>query len=433
MDPMTIGLICLVLFFVLMIIGVPVGISMALSGFVGFAWIISVSAAIGKTALIPFTTMIDYNFTVVPAFILMAQILGKAGFGAKLYELCERWLGYRRGGLALATILASAIFAAISSSSIATIVTIGLIAIPEMLRRKYDPGFAGATVASAGGLGILIPPSGILILYALITESSIRKLFIAGIVPGMLLVIAYVITVWLWCRVNPDLAPRGPKYTMKDRLTSIVHTWEVLLLLVVTFGGLFKGWFTPTEAGAVGAAGAILIGVVRRKLTWKGFMESLKDTAANSGMVVLIMIGAFIFNYFVAVTRIPDAIVNGISNMDAAPFLIMLLITFIYIVMGMFMDSLSMMLLTVPFLVPVVTSLGYDLIWFGIYSVMVMEMAMITPPVGISVYATAGLVRETTLGNIFRKVFPFVVAQFAVILVMLIFPRIVTFLPDLLR
>jgi len=430
---MTIGLICLGLFFLLLVIGVPVGIAMALSGFVGFAWIISYPAAVGKTALVPFTTMIDYNFTVVPAFILMAQILGKAGFGSKLYEMCERWLGSRRGGLALATVLASAIFAAISSSSIATIVTIGLIAIPEMLRRRYDPGFAGATVASAGGLGILIPPSGILILYALITESSIRKLFIAGIVPGALLAIVYIAMIWLWCRVDPDVAPRGPSYSMKDRLTSILHTWEVLLLLLLTFGGLFKGWFTPTEAGAVGASGAILIAVLRRRLTWKGFMECLKDTAANSGMVVLIMIGAFIFNYFVAVTRIPDAIVKAIGGMDAAPILIMLLITVIYLVLGMFMDSLAMMLLTVPFLVPVVTNLGYDLIWFGIYSVMVMEMAMITPPVGISVYATAGLVRETTLGNIFRKVFPFVCAQLIVLLIMLVFPRVVTFLPDLLR
>lgn len=434
MEPFTIGLICMVAFFLMMTIGVPVGISMALIGFAGFSLIVSPTAAIGKIALIPFTTITDYNFAVIPAFILMAQIFGVSGFGSKLYELCEKLLGYHRGGLALATVVASAIFAAISSSTIATVVTIGIIAIPEMMRRKYDAGLAGASVAAAGGLGILIPPSSILILYALMTEQSIRKLFVAGIVPGMILAIAYVITIAIICRMNPNLAPgTGEKYSFKEKMKALADTWEVIAIIILSIGGLSLGWFTPTEAGAIGAAGAIIIALARKKLTWEKLMESLKGTAANSGMVGLIMIGAFTFNYFVTVTTIPQKIVDTIGGIEASPILIMLIITIMYLILGMFMDSLSMLLLTVPFMFPVVTALGFDPLWFGIYIVLVMEMAVITPPVGINVYATAGLFKWLTLEKVFRRVTPFVLAQIIVIIILLLFPEIVTFLPELLK
>ncbi|WP_102346250.1 TRAP transporter large permease [Bacillus sp. Marseille-P3661] len=433
MEPFTVGIICMVAFFLMIIIGVPVGIGMALTGFAGFAYIVSTTASIGKIALIPFTTITDYNFAVIPAFILMAQIFGVSGFGAKLYDLCEKLLGYHRGGLALATVVASAVFAAISSSTIATVVTIGVIAIPEMMRRNYDPGLAGASVAAAGGLGILIPPSAILILYALMTEQSIRALFVAGIVPGMILAIAYVITIAIICRINPDLAPgTGERYSFKEKMKALAATWEVIAIIILSIGGLSWGWFTPTEAGAVGAAGAIIIAMARKKLTWEKLMTSLKGTAANSGMVGLIMIGAFTFNYFVAVTTIPQKIVSTISGIDASPILVMLVVTFMYLILGMFMDSLSMLLLTVPFMFPVVIALGFDPLWFGIYVVLVMEMAVITPPVGINVYATAGLFNWLTLEKVFRRVTPFVVAQIVVILVLLLFPDIVTFLPELL-
>lgn len=432
MDPIVIGIIGILVFILMMIIGVPIGISMALVGFVGFAYLVSANAALSKVALTPFTTMTDYNFAVVPAFILMAQVFGVSGLGGKLYELCERWLGHFRGGLALATIAAAAVFASISSSTVATVVTIGVIAIPEMIKRKYDSGFGGATVAAAGGLGILIPPSSILILYGLMTEVSIQKLFIAGIIPGITLVMMYMLTILIVTRFKNDIAPPGPKYSMKEKLRALAATWEILLLIILCIGGLSLGWFTPTEAGAVGAVGAIFISWIRRKLTWKKLMQSLLATAANSGMVGLILIGAFIFNYFVTVTEIPQQLIIAIDNINASPIIIMLIVTVIYLILGMFMDSLSMLLLTVPFMFPVALSLGFDSIWFGIYCVMVMEMAVITPPVGINLFATAGLFKELTLESIYKRVAPFVLAQLAVIFIMLLLPEFVTFLPNLL-
>lgn len=433
MEPITVGIIGTVCFLLLMVVGVPIGISMALVGFAGFAYLVSVDAALSKIALTPFSTMIDFNFAVVPAFILMAQVFGVSGLGSKLYDLCEKILGRFRGGLALATILAAAIFAAISSSTVATVVTIGVIAIPEMMRRKYNSDFAGATVAAAGGLGILIPPSSILILYGLMTEQSIQKLFIAGIVPGMLLVLAYLITVIIMTRLQQDIAPaKGPKYSGSEIWQAFLATWETLLLIVICIGGLTLGWFTPTEAGAVGASGAILIAWFRKKLTWKALMESLLKTAANSGMVGLILIGAFLFNFFVTVTEIPQNVINTIGNINASPFMVMLIVTIIYLLLGMFMDSLSMLLLTIPFMFPIAAALGYSPIWFGIYCVMVMEMAVITPPIGMNLFATAGLFNYITVENIMKKIAPFVIAQFVIILLLLLWPEIATFLPDLL-
>ena len=430
LDPIIVGILGIICFLILLVIGIPVGISMALVGFLGFAYLVSFESALGKIALTPFVTMIDYNFAVVPAFILMAQIFRVSGLGGKLYDMCEKWLGHRRGGLALATVLAAAVFASISASTIATVVTIGAIAIPEMFKRRYDKGFAGASVAAAGGLGVLIPPSAILILYALMTEQSIRALFIAGIVPGLLLVLAYIITIVLWSWLRPDLAPEGEKYSFRLKLRSLANTWEIILLILLTIGGLSLGWFTPTEAGAIGASGAILIALLRRKLTWDGFMQALMATAASSGMVVLIMIGAFIFNYFVSVTQIPQTLVSFVGELNMTPLVIMVFVTLMYLILGMFMDSLAMILLTVPFMFPVIQALGYSPIWFGVYVVMVMEMAVITPPVGMNVYATAGLVRDLPLETIFKRVFPFVTAQVAVIILILLWPELVTFLPE---
>ena len=432
LDPIVVGVLGIILFLLLLIVGVPVGISMAMVGFAGFAYLVSWKSAVGKIALTPFVTMIDYNFAVVPAFILMAQILRVSGLGGKLYDLCEKWLGHRRGGLALATVLAAAVFASISASTIATVVTIGAIAMPGRFNRRYDRGFAGATVAAAGGLGVLIPPSAILILYALMTEQSIRALFIAGIVPGLLLVLVYGITILIWTWLKPDMAPGGEQYSIRVKLEAIANTWEILLLIILTIGGLTLGWFTPTEAGAIGASGAILIALVRKKLTWTGFMQALTATAASSGMVVLIMIGAFIFNYFVSVTKIPQTIVAFVGELNMAPIIIMIFVSLMYLILGMFMDSLAMMLLTVPFMFPVIQALGYSPVWFGVFIVMVMEMAVITPPVGMNVYATSGLVRDLPLETIFKRVFPFVSAQVVVIILILLWPEVVTFLPELL-
>jgi len=426
-DPIAVGIVGMAVFLLLLVVGVPVGVAMTLVGLGGFAWLVSWEAAVGKAALIPFTTVTDYNFAVVPAFILMAQIFSVTGMGSRLYDFCEKWIGFMRGGLAMATIFAAAIFSAISSSTIATVVTIGAIAIPEMMRRRYDPGFAGATVAAAGGLGILIPPSSILILYGLMTEQSIRELFRAGIVPGVALAAAYAIAVAIICRMRPTYAAAGVRYSMKEKWKALLGVWETILLILLTLGGLFSGWFTPTEAGAVGASGAMFIGLARRKLTFPGLMQALKATTASSGMVALILIGGFLFNYFVAVTGMTEALIEAVESLKVPATVAMLVVTLAYLVLGTFMDSLAMLLLTIPFMFPFVQSLGYDPIWFGVYAVMVMEMANLSPPVGLNVFVLSGLVRDMPLEAIFRRVTPFVLAQLAVTLLMIYFPEFVTF------
>lgn len=433
MDPQAVGLIGLAVFAVMLIIGVPVGIAMGLVGFAGFAFIVSPTAAIAKLAVIPFETMVDYNFAVVPAFILMAQIFSVSGFAGMLFDFCEKWLGHLRGGMGLATIAACAVFAAVSASTVATVVTIGLIAIPEMLKRRYDPRLAGACVAAAGGLGVLIPPSAVLILYGLMTQQSIRKLFMAGVIPGIILAVAYMITFVIICRMNPKIAPAGISYSFSVKIKSILGCGEAVALIALSLGGLFWGWFTPTEAGAVGATGAIVLGLIRRRLTWEGFKKSILATAANSGMVGVILVGALIFNYFAAVSTVPQKLVELAGGINASPFVIMLLVTGVYIILGCFMDSLSMIMLTVPFLYPLVLSLGYDPIWFGIYVVMVMEMAVITPPVGINVYTVAGIIEGMSLETVFRGVLPFVLTQVVVLLLFMLFPQIVLFLPNFLK
>ncbi len=433
MDPLTIGWIGLSCFLLLLVIGVPVGASMGLVGFAGFALIVSPVAAFGKLAIVPMQIMSDFNFAVVPAFVLMAQIFNVAGFGNKLFDAGEKWLGHHRGGLGLATIVACAVFAAISSSSIATVVTIGMVAIPQMLKRNYLPSFAGATVAAAGGLGVLIPPSAVLILYGLMTEQSIKDLFMAGVIPGIVLAATYLGVVTIHCRINPDLAPAGPRYAFKEKLISLLACWEVFLIIIISIGGLFAGLYTPTEAGAAGATATIIVALLRKKLTWEGFVQALKGTMANTGLVGFILVGAILFNYFAAVTEIPKVLVELVGGIQAAPFVIMLVLTGFYLILGCFLDSLSMIMLTVPFIYPLVISLGYDPIWFGIYIVLVMEMAVITPPVGMNVYAVSGMFKSMPVETVFRGVLPFVIAQLANVLLILAVPQLVLFLPNLLK
>lgn len=433
MDAQLVGWIGLLCFLVLLVIGVPIGIAMGVIGFAGFALIVSPDAALGKLAIVPIEIMSDFNFAVIVAFILMAQIFHVAGFGGNLYEAAEKWLGQYPGGLGLATIAACAVFAAISSSSVATVVTIGLVAIPEMLKRQYNPSFAGATVAAAGGLGVLIPPSGILILYGLMTEQSIRELFVAGIGPGLILTAAYFVVVTIQCRINPKLAPASSKYSWSEKLTALKSCWEVFTVILVSIGGLFAGLFTPTEAGAAGASIAIIVALIRRRLSWTDFIKALKGTMMSSGVVIFILVGAIIFNYFAAVSEIPKLFVEAVGRINLAPFFIMLLLTIAYLVLGSFLDSLSMILLTVPFIYPLVISLGYDPVWFGVYLVLVMEMAVITPPVGMNVFVVSGLHKSMKLETVFRGVVPFVGAQFVVILLMLAVPGVVLFLPHLLK
>ncbi len=431
MTPILTGIvgICVVLF--LMMLGMPIGFSMLLVGFVGFTYIVSFSGAMHVLVNTPYNLVSNYDYCVLPLFLLMASVCLKAGLGQSLFRLVYVWIGRMRGGLAAATIGACAFFAAASASSIATSVTMGLVAIPEMQRYNYDSGLATGCVAAGGGLGILIPPSGVLIIYGILTEQSISKLFIAGLIPGILLAGLYILMIHLRARRNPTLAPAGERVNLRDKLAATADSAEMVVLLVVVIVGLILGWFTPTEAGAAGALGAIVLSLIRRRLSWRGFREALVDTIRTSGMIFVILIGAMIFNSFLAVSTIPMELAGAIGGLGLSPILVFVLIIVVYLVLGCFIDAMSMILLTIPIFYPLIVKLGFDPIWFGIIIVMVVEMAMITPPVGMNVYVISGIAPDVPMQKIFRGVMPFLLVELLFIAIITAFPIIVLFLPHL--
>ena len=432
MDPLLIGLIGFGVFLLLLAMGVPVGFSMCLIGFAGFAILVSVDGAWAKLAIESIDNMRSYTLAVYPAFIFMAQIFQVAGLGKDMFTAVEKWLGRLRGGLAIASIVACAIFAAISASSIATLLTIGLVAVPEMLKRKYEPGFSGACLASAGGLGILIPPSSLLIMYGILTENSIKDLFVAGIVPGIILALVYIIVITVMCKKNPELAPRGQKYTMREKLKSLLQVGDVIAVIVIALAGLFLDLFTPTEAGAFGAGGAFLVAVLRKRLTWKGFKEAVRNTVTNTGSMGIVLIGAMVFNYFITASGIPQALVNLIMGGNTSRYIVFLFLTIMYLILGMFMDSFAMVVLTLSFVYPIATAIGFNPIAFGVYIVLVAEMGSITPPVGINVFVAGGLHEALSSEKIFRRVIPFVICQLIVIALIVLFPQLASFLPSIM-
>ncbi len=431
MDPIIIGLLGLGLLFVILIIGLPVGLGMMLIGFAGFAYIISPSATFTKVANSSFLNISDYSLSVLPLFILMAEVIFAAGLGKDLYRLAEKWLGHLPGGLGMATIGACAIFASISSSSVATAVTMGSVALPEMKTHKYDPRLAAGTVAAGGTLGILIPPSGVLIMYGVITQESIGALFIAGIIPGIILTIAFLLSIYIRGRMNSSLCPRGPESTIREKLFAFGSCGEIIVLVVFVLTGLMIGWFTPTEAGAVGAFGAIAISLIRKRLSWQSFKEALRRSATTIGMIYVIIIGAFILNYFVTVSGIPYQLAGLVEGLPLPPSVTMGIIILIYLVLGCLLDAGAMILLTIPIFFPLVLSLGFDPIWFGIIVVVVAEMAMITPPIGMNVFAISGMTKDTSMFGIFQGVIPFVFVMIIFVILLLIFPQIALFLPNL--
>ena len=429
MTPITTGLVAIGILFCLMALGTPIGFAMLLTGLTGFAYLVKMSGTIHILASTPYYVISNYDFSVIPLFLLMASICLKSGLATSLFRLLNAWIGRFPGGLASATIGACAFFAAASSSSIATAVTMGLVAVPEMRKYKYDTGLATGCVAAGGGLGILIPPSGILIIYGIITEQSITKLFIAGIIPGILLTLLFMAMIYFRVRLNPELAPRSDvKVSFKEKLKATGGAAEMIILVILIIIGLILGWFTPTEAGATGAFGAILFSVIRRRLTWQGFSEALIESIRTTGMIFTILIGALIFNTFLAVTTIPMELAGFIGRLHLAPIIILVLIIFLYLILGCFIDSLSMVLLTIPIFYPLIVKLNFDPIWFGIIIVMVIEMALITPPVGMNVYVISGIIKDIPMLTIFRGVIPFLIMEILLIVLLIIFPEIVLFL-----
>jgi tripartite ATP-independent transporter DctM subunit len=363
-------------------------------------------------------------------FVFMGSIAFASGMGTRLYDAGYALLGRLRGGLAMATVLGCAGFAAINGSTNATAAAMGKVCLPEMKRYGYDDSLATGSVAAAGTLGILIPPSTIFIIYGIMTEQSIGKLFIAGVFPGLIVTVLLMSTVTFLCLRNPSLGPAAASTTWKEKIDGITGVIEMLVLFLLVINGLFLGWFSATQAGAVGAAGALLIGTIRRQLTWQGFLNAIKDTLRITCMVMVIITGATILGHFIAVSKIPLVLADWVVNLPIPTMATMGVIVLIYLIGGCFMDALALITLTIPIFYPAILALGFNPIWFGVIIVLVTEIGVITPPVGINVYVIKGIADEVPLVTIFKGIFPFVGALIIAVIILILFPQIATFLPS---
>ena len=432
MSPTVVGLIGIAALFLLIFSRMPVGFVMAIVGFLGFGVLVSFYASLNLIAKDIYSVFGSYNLTVIPLFVLMGQLAFHSGISKRLFAAAYKFIGHWPGGLAIATIGACAGFAAICGSTNATAATMAAVTLPEMKRYNYKPELATGVVAAGGSLGILIPPSVIFIVYGILTEQSIGKLFMSGLIPGLLLTGLFVITIVIWTTLRPELGPRGPKVGFAEKMRSLLGLIETLILFVLIMGGLFWGFFTPTEAGAVGAFGTLILAVVRRNLSWKGFIASLFETTRTSCMILVIVAGATIFGHFLAVTRIPFDIANWISAFDLPRAVIMLIIILLYLIGGCIIDALALIMLTIPIFYPVIINLNYDPIWFGVIIVLVTQIGVITPPVGINVYVVSGVARDVPLHVIFKGVMPLLAALIIGTLLLIPFPQLALFLPGLM-
>jgi tripartite ATP-independent transporter DctM subunit len=433
MSPTLIGIFGFIILLLLIFSQMPVGFSMALFGFCGFAFIVSWDAALNLIARDIFEVFGSYNLTVIPLFVLMGQIAYHAGISTRLFNVAYRFIGHWPGGMAIATIGACAGFSAICGSTNATAATMTSVTLPEMRKYDYDDGLAAGVIAAGGSLGILVPPSVIFIIYGIMTEQSIGKLFMAGVLPGILLTLFFIISIVITTRINPQLAPRGPKTEWSDKLASLSGLIETLILFILVMGGLFTGLFTPTEAGGIGAFGALIIALIRQNIRFSGIVQALFETTRISCMIMVIVAGATIFGHFLAITRIPYDIAGWVAGFQMPSYCIMGIIICIFLIGGCIIDSLALIMLTVPIFYPVVQSLGYDPMWFGVIIVLVTQIGVITPPVGINVYVVSGVARDIPIQVIFRGVIPLLIALMACTLIMIPFPQIALFLPQLMK
>jgi tripartite ATP-independent transporter DctM subunit len=428
---MTAGLIGFCLLFIFFLAGLPVFTSLILVGFIGMCYLRGTSAGLSVMGSSPFGTVSHYTFSVIPLFVLMGEFCFFAGIGRDLYDMAYKWLGPLPGGLSMGTVGACGGFAAVCGDSMATAVTMGTVAIPEMQRYHYDSRLATGCVAAGGTLGVLIPPSLAFILYALLADQSIALLFIAGIFPGILLILLFMLSIYLRARRDPKLGPPGPRTTMREKIYSLKGVWATLLLFAVVIGGMYIGVFTPTEGGGIGAFGAFVIGVARRRLDWHGILSSLLEAGKISAVCIGILLGAQVFGVFMAASKLPIDLANYVAQLPVPSLVILIAILVIYLFLGCLMPAIPMLILTVPIFYPVVTSMGYDPIWFGVIMVLMFEMAVITPPMGINVLALQTVTKDISLSDMFRGVLPFLVAMIFCVIILILFPQIALFLPNL--
>ncbi|WCJ59725.1 TRAP transporter large permease [Fontisphaera persica] len=433
MSPTEISLLGIGLLLFLLVSSMPVGLAMAVAGIVGFAVMTSPEAALNMAAAEFFGTFSKYDLSTIPLFILMGQVAFHTGISQGLFHAAYRWLGHWRGGLAMSTVGACAAFGAICGSGPATAATMAAVALPEMRRYKYSMELATGCVAAGGSLGMMIPPSIVFIVYAILTQQSIGKLFIAGVAPGIFTAILFCLAIALVCRHRPEMGPAGETSSWRERLISLKDIIEILVIFVAVMGSMFAGYCTATEAAAIGAAATLGVGWFKKRLTWAALKQCLWETIRTSCMVIVIVAGALIFGRFLAVTHTPAALAEWIGHLPLPPWGIMAAIILFYLVAGCFVDALALNLLTIPIFYPVVVALHFDLIWFGVIIVLVTQMGVITPPVGVNAYVVSGMARDVPLPLIFRGALPFLVCLLVVAALMVIFPQGVLFLPSLLE
>ena len=431
MDAALVGILgIIVLLIVLFVLGMPVGFAMAVVGFCGFSYVVTPQAALNMIATDLWTTFSKYGLTVIPLFILMGYLAFNAGIAERLYDAAYKWVGHWRGGLAIATIAADEMFAAICGSNTATAATMGAVALPQMDKYNYDTRLSTGTVVTGGTLGTVMPPSVVLIIIGLQTEQSIVKLFLAGILPAIVLGLLFVVTIIVLCRIYPDFGPAGPKTSLVDKLKSLLGVIEAVTIFALVIGGLYFGVFTPTEAGAAGVLITLVVSFTTRKLTWKGFIRSIGDTLKISCMVYMLVTGAIIFGRFLAVTRLPFIVADFAASLPVSPYVILFMVMVIYLLGGCFMDSLGFLVLTIPIFFPLGVALGFDPIWYAIVLTMVTTMGAITPPVGVNIYVVKALAPDIELGTIFKSVAFFLLACIGSIILLIIFPQLALILPN---
>ncbi len=428
-----IGLIGIIVVFVFIFLNTPIGISLALVGFIGVGIVRGMDSGLSTLGVDAFRTAASYNFCVIPLFVSMGFLASKAGLSDGAFEAIHKWIGHVRGGLAMAATGACAMFAAICGGAVATATTVAAVALPQMRKHGYDDVLSLGVLAAGGNLGFLIPPSMGFMLYAIITEQSIGTLFISGILPGILLTFLFMFTIWIMCRLKPSLAQPSPGASWKERFVSTRHTIPSIILILLVLGGIYAGFFTPTEAGAVGVLGVIIIGLANRRLTWQGFISALRESAKLYGMVFILIIGTMIYSRFLVVTELPLYLSETIASVEVSPHVVLIICLFFYILIGFIMDIMAMLMLTVPILHPVLVSLGFDPVLLAVLTIITVLMGHISPPVGIVVFGLAGYVRDVPVYTIFRGALPFLITMLVCLAILIAFPQISLLLPNLMR
>jgi tripartite ATP-independent transporter DctM subunit len=430
LSPDAVAVIGFLVLFILMLLRVPVGMAMGLVGVTGYAYIAGPGPALKLIGQSSMRTVTDYTFGVIPMFMLMGAFVSVSGVSKELFRAANAFIGHMRGGLGVATVLACGGFAAICGSSVATAATFSSVAYPEMRRFGYPQSFSTGVIAAGGTLGAMLPPSTVLAVYAILTQQDIGKLFMAGIVPGLLAMLLYVFTIMIIVRVRPDWLPRGDKKSWPDRFRGLKDVWAPLVLFIFVIGGLYGGFFTPTEAGGVGASGAFLLGVLRGKLDRVAIRSALLSATRTSAAVFTVLIGALLFGYFLTITQVPQKLMEMLTGMGVGRYGILAMIMVMYLVLGCLMDAMAMIILTVPIIFPVIVQLGFDPIWFGVIIVMTVELGLIHPPVGMNVFVIKSVVKDVSFTTIFKGVIPFVVTDLIRLVILICFPIIALWLPS---